>query len=99
MKPGFKPLGEALASYLNNSGLAARVEQATVIPEWATLVGPQIAAVTEPILITADGTLFVAVTTSPWMAELTLMERQLMTALNRVPGRAPVTKIRYRLRG
>jgi predicted nucleic acid-binding Zn ribbon protein len=94
-----KPLGEALASYLTSSGLAARVEQATVIPEWATLVGPQIGAVTEPLLITADGTLFVAVTTSPWMAELTLMERQLLTTLNRVPGRAPVTKIRYRLRG
>jgi predicted nucleic acid-binding Zn ribbon protein len=93
------PLGEAIASYLASSGLAARVQQASVIPEWATLVGPQIAAVTEPLLITADGTMFVAVASSPWMAELSLMERQLLSTLNRVPGRPPVTKIRYRMRG
>jgi predicted nucleic acid-binding Zn ribbon protein len=92
-------LGDVLASYLASSGLARRVEQASVIPEWTTLVGPQIAAVTEPLLITADGTLFVAVSSSPWMSELSLMERQLLSAVNRVPGRPPVTKIRYRIRG
>lgn len=94
-----EPVGDVIASYLASSGLAARVEQASVIPEWATLVGRQIAAVTEPLLITADGTLFVAVASSPWMAELSLMERQLLAALNRVAGRPPVTKIRYRMRG
>ena len=94
-----EPLSQALASYLASSGLAARVEQAAVIPEWARLVGPQIAAVTDPLLITADGTLFVAVASSPWMAELSLMERQLLAALNRIPGRAAVTRIRYRIRG
>jgi predicted nucleic acid-binding Zn ribbon protein len=94
-----EPLAQVLASYLASSGLAARVEQAAVIPEWATLVGPQIAAVTEPLLITADGTMFVAVASSPWMSELSLMERQLLAALNRIPDRAPVTKIRYRIRG
>jgi predicted nucleic acid-binding Zn ribbon protein len=94
-----EPLAQALASYLASSGLAARVEQAAVIPEWATLVGPQIAAVTDPLLITADGTMFVAVASSPWMAELSLMERQLLSALNKIPGRPPVTKIRYRIRG
>jgi predicted nucleic acid-binding Zn ribbon protein len=94
-----EPVGEVIASYLASSGLAARVEQASVIPEWPTLVGRQIAAVTEPLLITADGTLFVTVASSPWMAELSLMERQLLGAINRVPGRPPVTKIRYRMRG
>jgi predicted nucleic acid-binding Zn ribbon protein len=94
-----EPLAQVLASYLASSGLAARVEQAAVIPEWASLVGPQIAAVTEPLLITADGTMFVAVASSPWMSELSLMERQLLSALNRIPGRSPVTKIRYRIRG
>ena len=94
-----EPLAQALASYLASSGLAARVAQATVIPEWATLVGPQIAAVTEPLLITADGTMFVAVASSPWMSELSLMERQLLSALNKIPGRPAVTKIRYRIRG
>lgn len=95
-----KPVGEVLAEYLKLAGLADRVEQAAVIPEWPGLVGPQIAAVTQPLLITSDGTLFVAVDSSPWMAELTLMEPTLLKTLNaQNSGRPPVTKIRYRLRG
>src|SRR5579871_2531135 len=95
-----EPIGQVLAEYLKAAGLADRVHQATVIPEWPRLVGPEIAAVTEPLVITSDGTLFVAVASSPWMAELTLIEPSLLKALN-APGtdRAPVTKIRYRLRG
>jgi predicted nucleic acid-binding Zn ribbon protein len=95
-----KPVGQVLAEYLKSAGLADRVEQAAVIPEWPRLVGPQIAAVTQPMVITSDGTLFVAVKSSPWMAELTLMEPTLLAALNtQNNGRAPVTKIRYRLGG
>ena len=51
-----------------------------MVPEWPTLVGAQIAAVTEPSSITRDGTLFVAVKTSAWMSELSLMEPQLLVA-------------------
>jgi predicted nucleic acid-binding Zn ribbon protein len=95
-----EPIGQVLAEYLKAAGLADRVEQAAVIPEWPRLVGPQIAAVTLPLVITSDGTLFVAVQTSPWMAELTLIEPALLKALNSQSGdRPPVTKIRYRLRG
>jgi predicted nucleic acid-binding Zn ribbon protein len=95
-----KPVGQVLAEYLKAAGLADRVEQAAVIPEWPRLVGQEIAAVTRPLLITSDGTLFVAVQTSPWMAELTLIEPTLLAALNGdKSGRPPVTKIRYRLGG
>jgi predicted nucleic acid-binding Zn ribbon protein len=95
-----EPIGQVLAEYLKAAGLADRVEQAAVIPEWPRLVGPQIAAVTQPLLVTSDGTLFVAVETSPWMAELTLIEPVLLKALNAQHNdRPPVTKIRYRLRG
>ena len=87
-----------IASVLKQSGLAERVEQAGIIPEWAALVGAQIAAVSEPRLITADGTLFVAVTTNAWMTELSLMEPELLRAINRVEGRSPVRKIRLQLK-
>jgi predicted nucleic acid-binding Zn ribbon protein len=92
-------LGTAITDYLRQSGLAERVSQAGVIPEWPQLVGPQVAAVTQPICVTADGTLFVAVATNPWMAELSLMERQLLAAINVVAGRTPVKKIRWQARG
>jgi predicted nucleic acid-binding Zn ribbon protein len=84
-----------IATYLRASGLAERVTQAGLIPEWPKLVGPQVAAVTEPLRVTADGTLFVAVTTNPWMTELSLLEPQLLAAINIVPGRLPVKKIRW----
>ena len=101
MSPGKKKpstVGDVLASLLEQSGLAERVEQAGVIPEWAALVGAQIAAVTEPTSITADGTMFVRVTTNAWMNELSLMEPELLRALNTKEGRTPVHRIRWLLR-
>jgi predicted nucleic acid-binding Zn ribbon protein len=91
-------IGDVLAGVLADSGLAARVEQAAIIPEWSSLVGEQIAAVTDPMSITADGTLFVNVTTNAWMNELSLMEPELLRALNGKMGRAPVRRIRWLLR-
>ena len=91
-------LGDVLAGVLRDSGVAERVEQAGLIPEWPTLVGPQIASVTEPMSITADGTMFVQVTTNAWMNELSMMEPELLRALNAKPGRVPVKRIRWLLR-
>lgn len=90
-------IGTAIASFLEQRGLRDRVEQATVVPEWPALVGSQIAAVTEPMSVTADGVLFVAVRTHAWMTELSLLEPELLASLNRRGGRAPVKKIRWQL--
>jgi predicted nucleic acid-binding Zn ribbon protein len=90
-------MDEALTSFLERSGLAARVDQATVVPEWRSLVGEQIAAVTVPHAIAQDGTLFVAVTTNAWMTELSLMEPELLRVLNAKTGRAPIHRIRWQL--
>jgi predicted nucleic acid-binding Zn ribbon protein len=98
-RPKGKPetLGNALASFLDQAGLAERVEQATIVPEWEELVGAQIAGVTTPLSIARDGTLFVAVRTHAWMQELSLMEPQLLIALNARTGRAKVSRIHWRL--
>jgi predicted nucleic acid-binding Zn ribbon protein len=92
-----RPIGEAVASFLDNAGLAKRVAQASVVPEWPELVGEQIASLTEPISVSRDGTLFVSVLSSAWMNELSLMEPQLLEALNRKAGRPPVRRIHWRL--
>ena len=91
-------VGDVLAGVLRESGIAERVEQARLIPEWPALVGAQIAAVTEPTSIAADGTMFVRVTTNAWMNELSLMEPELLRALNSTEGRAPVKRIRWLLK-
>jgi predicted nucleic acid-binding Zn ribbon protein len=91
-------LGDVLAGVLADAGITARVEQASVVPDWASLVGPQIASVTEPMSVSADGTLFVAVATHAWMNELSLMEPELLRALNARTGLLPVLRIRLQLR-
>jgi predicted nucleic acid-binding Zn ribbon protein len=95
-KPSF--IGDVLAGVLKDAGIAARVEQAGIIPEWGGLVGAQIASVTEPRSITPDGTLFVSVATNAWMNELSLMEPELLRAVNAKEGRMPVKRIRWVLR-
>lgn len=90
-------LGDVVSGFLKQSGLDSRVEQATVIPEWASLVGIQIAAVTNPLFVTPDGTLFVAVKNNAWMNELSLMEPQLLASLNAKDGREKIKKLRFQL--
>ena len=90
-------VAEALQGYLKRAGLARRVGQAQVIPEWPGLVGPQIAAVTVPESITPDGVLFVRVATSSWMNELQLMTPDIMARINAGRGPGRITTIRWLL--
>jgi predicted nucleic acid-binding Zn ribbon protein len=95
-----KKLGDVIGDVLSKAGggLADRVAQARVIPDWPSLVGPQIARVTEPLSVTPQGTLFVAVTTNAWMTELSLMEPELVRRLNEKTGRLSIRKIRWQIR-
>ena len=76
------PLSDALTSYFKQAGLTKRVQQAEIIEEWAELVGPQIARVTEPDSITPDGMLRVRVATAAWANELSLMTPRILARLN-----------------
>lgn len=91
-------IADALGAYLREAGLDGRMVQAAVVPEWAELVGREIAAVTEPLFVTHDSTLFVAVTTNSWMTELQLLEPQLVAALNAGSERPRVRKLRFQLK-
>ena len=90
-------VGEALQGYLARTGLARRVGQAQVIPEWPRLVGAQIAAVATPESITPDGVLFVRVATSSWMNELQLMTPDIMARVNAGRGAGRIATIRWLL--
>jgi len=92
------PIADALSGFLKRSGLEKRLEQATAIDDWAGVVGEQIAAVTRADSVTPDGTLFVSVLTHAWMSELSLLEPELLKALNSAEGRPRVRKIRFQLR-
>jgi predicted nucleic acid-binding Zn ribbon protein len=90
-------IADVLQGWIDKSGIATRIGQASVVPEWQKLVGPQIAAVTAPTSVSADGTLWVQVTTNAWMNELSLMEPQLLKAMNARPGGAKIRRIRWQL--
>ena len=91
-------LGDALQTYLRDSGLDERVEEAAILPEWAERVGDAIAAVTTPLRV-SRGTLLVAVRTSSWLMELKLMEREILSRLNEGRERGRIERIRFLMAG
>jgi predicted nucleic acid-binding Zn ribbon protein len=93
-KAGPLRLGDAVQRYLAESGLDERVDQATIVPEWAERVGDGIAAVTEPLRV-SHGTLVVAVRSSAWLMELKLMEREIVRRLNSGRERGRIDAIRF----
>ncbi len=92
-----RPISDALAELLKATGLDADVARAGVLSLWAAAVGAQIASVTEPRMMTEDGTLVVGVRTHGWMQELTMMERQLIAKLSAAGSHTPVKRIRWEL--
>ena len=93
-----RKLDDVMSDVLKRSGIADRVAQANVFPDWPKLVGPQIARVTEPLSVTPQGTLFVSVTTNAWMTELSMMEPDLLRRLNERTGRLQIKRIRWQIR-
>jgi predicted nucleic acid-binding Zn ribbon protein len=91
-------LGDALQTYLRDSGLGERVEEAAVLPDWAERVGPAIAAVTLPVRV-SRGAMIVAVRTSAWLMELRLMEREILRQLNEGRDRGRIERIRFVMAG
>jgi predicted nucleic acid-binding Zn ribbon protein len=74
-------IGEALAAYLRRTGLKTRLDQASVVEEWAELVGAPVARVTTAEGVTEDGILFVRVATAAWMQELQMMSPDILRKL------------------
>jgi predicted nucleic acid-binding Zn ribbon protein len=91
-------LGDALQSYLQDSGLQERIEEAGVLPEWEERVGAAIAAVTAPVRV-SRGTMIVAVRSSSWLMELRLMEREILRRLNDGRQRGRIERIRFVMSG
>ena len=93
---GPSQIRETLAKYLQKSGIGEQIEAISVIPEWPTLVGPAIAAVTTPVRV-ADGVLVVGVRSSAWMNELKMMEREILRQVNVGRAKGRIDKIRFQM--
>ena len=90
-----KSISDVIQAFLSRGRIGRRVEQAEVLKEWSTIVGEQIASVTEARSVGADGTLLVYVKTHAWMTELSLREPEILTAIQaKLPG-INVIRIRW----
>lgn len=92
-----RKIAEALAEVLAARGLDQEVARVWVLEAWPSIVGAQISGVTQPRLMTDDGTLVVGVKTHGWMSELSLMERSLVARINNAGGGSQVKRIRWEL--
>ncbi len=75
-------MAEVLGAWLDRSGLRPRLDQVDAVERWAEVVGPQIAAVTRAMAVTADGTLLVRVASHAWATELGLMSPRILARVN-----------------
>lgn len=89
-------LGDELAAFLREKGLEEEVEAQSVVEEWEELVGERIAGVAQAVAA-ARGVLFVEVRSSAWLAELSLMRRDLMARLNAGRRKGRIERIVFRL--
>ena len=91
-------LDEALAGYLRRSGLGERLDEVSVVDEWADKVGDRIAAVATPLDV-ANGVLRVGVRSSAWLMELRMMEAEIRRRLNEDRSKGRVSRIRFVMEG
>ena len=91
-----KRVGGLIEGLLAARGLMEGVERASAIPDWAEIVGPQLARVATPVGFNRS-TLFVEVRSSAWLMELQMMERRLLAQLNTGRRKGKFNRIVFRL--
>lgn len=88
-------VGDALKRLTVSLGIAPKLRELRVLELWSEVVGEQIARVTEAERV-EQGTLYVAVRSAPWRAELTMCRLELIERLNAAVGATVITEIRFR---
>lgn len=87
-----RPLAELLRDGFKGLGLAERLREADIWRIWPAVVGPAVARRAQPLRI-MNGALTVAVSSGPWMQELTFLKGMMRQKLNEQLGGDVVTEI------
>jgi len=91
-------VGEILLHSLAGTPLGRRLDDIRVWQVWEKGVGERIARVASPLSM-RDGTLTVGVTNAPWLQELQLLKREIITRLNGLLGGRVIRDIFFRSAG
>ena len=87
-----QPLSALLLNELKGLGLTDRLREADIWRVWPEVVGPAISSRAQPLRI-INGTLTVAVSSGPWMQELTFLKGMIREKLNGQLGGEVVKEI------
>jgi predicted nucleic acid-binding Zn ribbon protein len=93
-RSGLTPLGAALGDTLKELRLEGQAREMAALMVWSEVVGPQIAAVTEPDTV-RDGVLHVIARTSTWASELTFHKQSILKGLNQRLGKGTLRDLRF----
>jgi len=87
-------IGEILFSSFKGKGVAAKIEENSLMKLWPKAVGQQIVLQTQPDCL-KNGTLFVKTTSSVWVQQLHFMKDEILHKLNELAGKIAVKDIRF----
>jgi hypothetical protein len=76
-----KPLADLLQEGLATAGLAGKLREVDIWRHWPEVVGPVVASRAQPLRI-INGTLYVTVTSGPWIQELSFLKGMIKEKLN-----------------
>lgn len=88
-----KPLGELLSSLVSGRGWEERMRVGRLRDEWASVVGPDVAARSTPVALNA-GVLSIRADGAAWATELTLLARSIVDKVDSYLGGGVVREVR-----
>jgi predicted nucleic acid-binding Zn ribbon protein len=88
-----QPLGRATRDLAKKRGWSAQVAEGTVLGQWPTVVGHQIADHATPITL-SEGVLSVAAESTAWATQLRVMQSQLLAKIAAAVGNGVVTSLK-----
>ena len=92
------PAREVIGDLLQGYHIAGEIRRHRVVVEWPALVGARIAARTRPSPVQEDGVLWVRVSNSSWMHQLSFLRNDLLARINKQLGDPPlVTDLRLHI--
>jgi predicted nucleic acid-binding Zn ribbon protein len=90
--------GEVLPALLKELRLDARQAEAEVVKVWNSLIDPVVTAHAQPAGLNKNGTLFVNVDSSVWLAEIVRYRRkEIIERLQTSFGKSVIQKISFRI--
>ncbi|OMC21990.1 DUF721 family protein [Mycobacterium colombiense] len=88
-----QPLGSLARDLAKKRGWSAQVAEGTVLGNWATVVGHQIADHATPTALN-DGVLSVAAESTAWATQLRMIQSQLLAKIAAAVGNGVVTSVK-----